>query len=515
MEDEFLDDFFDDWEPHGHRNTSSPQSAASVVLLDESEGGDSDENGLSEAAETFSLGDSSPLHQWGDSSSRQSSEASSRQSSEASSEDSLFVGQAENMDDDERDREEANRISGLPADARARFRRIDALNGDLGFMGGNRVPEGARATAQRGGRDNDHESRRHHPYRNSQQSQHNRRGNMDLRFPRRLGSVDDELIEMEVAPIRRSRGPSNNRRTPVPDRDVIIDLTGEPSSPEAGPLALPNRPPGFPTVVHRNPRRQTSHLQRTPSLARSDGSLLGNGSRTVPIDLTMDDDPAPPPAALPMPREPRHAPNNANPHLPDFFRQHFANFPDFPDFRASLNSVGMPRVAQAIGNLVNRQIPDIDLHILGINGPVNPLGNNVPDLRYAYGVAGRRADPPQPKHVPPPPAPEGFTRDTGGDNVIVCAGCEEELQFCPEDEDAKRKTPPAKKAKSRKDMEEHYFWALKDCGHVYCKSCYENRSTKKQSPFRPATDNNRKLICAVPDCGTEVGTKLAWVGLFL
>ncbi|KAK4167785.1 hypothetical protein QBC43DRAFT_203315 [Cladorrhinum sp. PSN259] len=397
-----------------------------------------------------------------------------------------------------------------------------------GEVEGNTGLQGARASAAQRGRDNDRESRRHHPYRNSQQQhQQDHRGNMEgnHRAPRGLQSAfDDELVEMTVAPARAA----SHRRTPVPNRDVIIDLTGEPSSPERDPpAAAPNSllPSRRPPTTNRNPRRQTSFLRRTPSLARSDGSLLGNGSRTVPIDLTMDDDepaPAPAPRFPPQPREPPRTEPNVNPDLGRLFRNNFLGI----NIQSHLSH--MPRLAQALGNLVNRPMADVDIDLIGGGVPVaNPLAHNVPDLRYAFGIQippPRARDPPQPKHVPPPPAPEGFTRNTGGDQVIVCAGCDEELQYCPEDEDAanaanaaKHKSPAAKRAKSRKDMEEHFFWALKDCGHVYCKSCYEKRLVKKaeRTPFRPAVDNNKKMICSVDDCKTEVGNKYAWVGLFL
>ncbi|KAJ9144767.1 hypothetical protein NKR19_g6346, partial [Coniochaeta hoffmannii] len=77
---------------------------------------------------------------------------------------------------------------------------------------------------------------------------------------------------------------------------------------------------------------------------------------------------------------------------------------------------------------------------------------------------------------------------------------------------------PAKRARTttRKDREEHHFWAVKACGHVYCRSCYENR--------RPTLKNGRttnfgvaekKLLCAVDECTSDVTNKTAWVGIFL
>ncbi|KAI1419170.1 hypothetical protein F5Y12DRAFT_286410 [Xylaria sp. FL1777] len=131
-------------------------------------------------------------------------------------------------------------------------------------------------------------------------------------------------------------------------------------------------------------------------------------------------------------------------------------------------------------------------------------------------VAG--AGPPKPAHEPPNPARPGFTRDTGEDVVAICPSCDQELAYNPEGDDNPSATP-TKKPRSKKAMAEHHFWAVKACGHVYCKRCFDNRRSSSKSNiqvgFRPDDLPSKKLFCAVEDCDSEVGTKTAWVGIFM
>ncbi|RWA10213.1 hypothetical protein EKO27_g4900 [Xylaria grammica] len=132
--------------------------------------------------------------------------------------------------------------------------------------------------------------------------------------------------------------------------------------------------------------------------------------------------------------------------------------------------------------------------------------------------AGAGAGPPKPAHEPPKPARPGFTRDTGEDVVAICPSCDQELAYDPEGDDDAPATP-AKKPRSKKAMAEHHFWAVKACGHVYCKRCFENRRPPSRSNiqvgFRPDDPPSKKLFCAVEDCDSEVGAKTAWVGIFM
>ncbi|KFX86671.1 hypothetical protein V490_08949, partial [Pseudogymnoascus sp. VKM F-3557] len=138
-----------------------------------------------------------------------------------------------------------------------------------------------------------------------------------------------------------------------------------------------------------------------------------------------------------------------------------------------------------------------------------------------------RPEPRKAEHVPPPPVGDGFTRSPKEDDVIVCPACDEELVVGPEEPAAPTSTPTATgkqatkaKARSRKDREEHPFWVVRECGHVYCNKCYQSRkpdakSTSK-SGFPEAQSGARKVpLCAVDDCTSEVGDKKFWVGVFM
>ncbi|KAK1831441.1 hypothetical protein QBC39DRAFT_258700 [Podospora conica] len=146
----------------------------------------------------------------------------------------------------------------------------------------------------------------------------------------------------------------------------------------------------------------------------------------------------------------------------------------------------------------------------------NPLGNNMPNFNYRGNGYNNQGDP-KPPFVPPPQARPGFGRNTAEDLAFVCPSCEEELKYDPDAEAAKAR--PAKKARNRKDREEHHFWAVKECGHVYCKKCFdERRPSKKYSgppktKFRPV--DQKTILCAIEDCTSDVGPKGNWVGLFL
>lgn len=80
------------------------------------------------------------------------------------------------------------------------------------------------------------------------------------------------------------------------------------------------------------------------------------------------------------------------------------------------------------------------------------------------------------------------------------------------------------KAPTRKEREEHPFWVVKSCGHVYCNRCFQNRVPSKQQPstvhFREkgsAAKGARGIVpmCSVDECSSEVKNKDKWVGVFL
>lgn len=83
----------------------------------------------------------------------------------------------------------------------------------------------------------------------------------------------------------------------------------------------------------------------------------------------------------------------------------------------------------------------------------------MPNLQY------ERHEDEKPVHVPPPPVPQGYTRSPTTEDVVVCPNCDEELiQRAPEETATAVKKKG--KAPSRKEMEEHPFWVVRECGHV-------------------------------------------------
>ncbi|KAH9886169.1 hypothetical protein F4778DRAFT_786889 [Xylariomycetidae sp. FL2044] len=162
---------------------------------------------------------------------------------------------------------------------------------------------------------------------------------------------------------------------------------------------------------------------------------------------------------------------------------------------------------------LHRRMPQPAVAVAANFGPVDLDYNNPP---FPPPPAAANA---KPAHQPPSVAREGFTRDTGEDVEAICPSCEEELAYDPDEEDVPG-TPAKRPSRSKKDKAEHHFWAVKGCGHVYCRRCFENRRPTGKSPvtvgFRsdPSGAKN-KILCAVGNCNSDVGPKSAWVGIYL
>ncbi|KAI2636552.1 hypothetical protein GGS26DRAFT_549556 [Hypomontagnella submonticulosa] len=346
-------------------------------------------------------------------------------------------------------------------------------------------------------------------------------------------SQGDELVEMEMAGPGNHRDHRRNRQPQFRAQPEVIDLTGD--SPVQ--LSFRNQP-------QNARRRQPQQRETPPRLARSDASYVG--SRTV-IDLISDSDEEPvmmqrsltppnlinvdngnapnvphaPPAAGPfgLAINRRRAPNQLHqPGQDDAIRRRIQSvINQIPIFRGMLNYQIMGDInhdEEEVVMLGHRNVmaeaqapPQPDLPPVNLNYGAHPF----PNQPHAAGGHNQK-----PVHDPPKETREGFTRNTGEDVVAICASCEEELAYDPDEDDG---PPPAKKARTKKDNAEHHFWAVKACGHVYCRRCYENRkSTGKRGitvGFRPVPDAKNKVLCAVEDCDTDVSAKNAWVGIFL
>ncbi|KAF2161323.1 hypothetical protein M409DRAFT_28360 [Zasmidium cellare ATCC 36951] len=98
-------------------------------------------------------------------------------------------------------------------------------------------------------------------------------------------------------------------------------------------------------------------------------------------------------------------------------------------------------------------------HLRFAQQPPPRFGGVVPLMDYDMtgfdmGFGGNQ--PPTPKYEPPEPPAEGFTRNPGEDEVVVCPNCGDELAI----------------GETEKKQE---VWVIKKCGHVYCGDCAENR----------------------------------------
>lgn len=138
-------------------------------------------------------------------------------------------------------------------------------------------------------------------------------------------------------------------------------------------------------------------------------------------------------------------------------------------------------------------------------------------MNYGHPAWGPQVNQ-KPDHVPPPKARENFTRSPTENDVVICPSCELELVQTKDTEEPVVKK--GGKAPTRKEREEHPFWVVKECGHVYCNSCYQLRqqaSKHSHITFRePATKSTKKkTLCAVEDCDADVKDKSKWVGVFL
>ncbi|KAG0648647.1 RING-type E3 ubiquitin transferase rfp1 [Hyphodiscus hymeniophilus] len=125
----------------------------------------------------------------------------------------------------------------------------------------------------------------------------------------------------------------------------------------------------------------------------------------------------------------------------------------------------------------------------------------------------------KPEYVAPEPAKPGFTRSPTENDTIICPSCDEELVHDKEhDEPLLKKSG---KAPTKKEREEHPFWVVRDCGHVYCNHCFQNRRPAKNKPANvsfPEGNSSKKakaVMCAVDDCDSDVTDKTKWIGVFL
>ncbi|KAI8625635.1 hypothetical protein F5Y19DRAFT_261868 [Xylariaceae sp. FL1651] len=377
----------------------------------------------------------------------------------------------------------------------------------------------------------------------------------------------DQLVQVEVVGQGNAVGAHRRQRQPAPD---VIDLTGDDDD-ESSARSNPFQP--LRTLAQRqsqNLRRRRSQQQNAPPrLNRSDGNYVGDSQQVIILSSSDDEDP-------PLRLSPRRIPNNINQNQHPNRRNHYNHHNNNNNInnnagRGARNArfgeqprqPGPAPAQNPNANAFNGRLrPFTELmqhlpffHLLNNSGPAMAARNNRPDddivitgernlgplpgasqalidlgpihLDYvAHPFAAMphpippvaAAGAPKPAHQPPNPARPGFTRDTGDDVVAICPSCDQELAYDPEGIDDVPATP-AKRPRSKKAQAEHHFWAVKACGHVYCKKCFDNRRPTAKSPapvgFREDPERGKKVLCAVEDCDSEVSSKAAWVGIFM
>ncbi|KAI0805356.1 hypothetical protein GGR55DRAFT_292105 [Xylaria sp. FL0064] len=317
------------------------------------------------------------------------------------------------------------------------------------------------------------------------------------------------------------------------DAQQVIVLSS--SDDEDQPLrASPRRNANYHNHHHHNHNHNHQHLRSR--LAQQISNNNNNNNNNIPGRNSRPRQPGPASAAAPAPLHPNNPNsnhnNNNNQGFPNSFSGRLRPFSQIVQNLPLFGLLNQPMMAHRNHN------PDDDVVVTGernvadfgnvpLPGPHQFLGlgpihldygaHPFPAMRQAQPAAGG-GGPPKPAHEPPKPARPGFTRDTGEDVVAICPSCDQELAYDPEGDDDASGTP-SKKPRSKKAMAEHHFWAVKACGHVYCKRCFENRRPSARSGiqvgFRPDEPPSKKLFCAVEDCKSEVGAKAAWVGIFM
>ncbi|KAJ5587515.1 uncharacterized protein N7459_003280 [Penicillium hispanicum] len=274
----------------------------------------------------------------------------------------------------------------------------------------------------------------------------------------------------------------------APEGDVI-DLTNEPETP-------PQR--GQP----RDSESRTSNTSRLPRFGRD---IMANV-----VDLEEDEsgDPAEGPSSSPevqfvraTVRQPQRDRWNPIPLLSDnsIVRQASNRVQQWG--LAPNNSRGYRLPSLQFFNL-RPQSNLGQMETLYIGSDDSGANANFADVSLDYGLSSfsmdssnrpenRRRD----TYKAPSPAPQGFTRTLAEDDVAICPNCNRELGIG--------------------EGKKQEIWVAKQCGHVYCGDCAENRSKSKAKKTNGPQRTKPFSKCQVADCGKPVSAPTSMFHLYL
>ncbi|EAW13202.1 putative RING finger domain protein [Aspergillus clavatus NRRL 1] len=299
-------------------------------------------------------------------------------------------------------------------------------------------------------------------------------------------------------PPMRYPGDGYDFRRPImsdsPQTEDVIDLTNEPDSPED--------------------RRRTQNAD--PATSSRQGRLPRFGRNIISDVIDLEDDaqedhstdtPSSPEVqfvgATVRPSEPERAPpppprnqSFIGANLWELLRLQRRRMP--PHGLLSREESFRQEIAWRAREMGRRPPHEMDTFWIGeepngaIDLTINLDGDRPFTVEYPRsGPTSERAR--QDSYKPPSPAPEGFTRTAGEDDVVVCPNCDEEL--------------------GTGDERKQQIWVSKPCGHVYCGECARNRAVSKAKKSSQKTKPFSK--CQVIDCGKPVSSPRSMVQIYL
>ncbi|OJJ37406.1 hypothetical protein ASPWEDRAFT_39091 [Aspergillus wentii DTO 134E9] len=280
------------------------------------------------------------------------------------------------------------------------------------------------------------------------------------------------------SPPMRYPGDGFDYRRPImtssPQVEDVIDLTNEPDSPENVQQESSNRGP----PRHARPPR------------------FGRNIMADVVDLEAEPEPT-------NGQEPPSSPDvqfvgsNVRPHAPteDFIGSNLLHMLRFQRRPAAVSEEDVFRqeVARRARQLRRHQTHEVDTLWIGgggltINLDADGLIMEYPRTGYTPEARTQRST-----YKPPSPPPEGFTRNAGEEDVVVCPNCEAEL--------------------GTGDETKQQIWVAKPCGHVYCGECARHRSLSKAKKANQTTKPFAK--CQVEDCGKPVSAPKSMFQIYL